>query len=77
MMENAFPINVLPHIKNHPAVCAIFVASANVMEVIIAETELGRAVIGVVDGTAVDKIETPEQRIERREITEKIGYKIP
>ena len=77
MMENAFPINVLPHIKNHPAVCTIFVASANEMEVIIAETDLGRAVIGVVDGTTVDKIETAEQKKERRELAEKIGYKIP
>jgi adenosine/AMP kinase len=77
MMEKAFPINVLPHVKNHPAVCNIFVASANIMEVIIAETDFGRAVIGVVDGTAVDKIETPEQKKERREVTEKIGYKIP
>ena len=47
------------------------------MEVIVAETTLGKAVIGVVDGTAVDKIETPEQKKERREATEKIGYKIP
>ncbi len=77
MMENAFPINVLPHVKNHPAVCTIFVASANEMEVIIAETDLGRAVIGVVDGTTVDKIETVEQKKERRELAEKIGYKIP
>ncbi|MGC9778074.1 MAG: adenosine-specific kinase [Candidatus Heimdallarchaeota archaeon] len=76
MMEKAFPLNVLPHVKNHPAVCTIFVASANEMEVIIAETDLGRAVIGVVDGTAVDKIETTEQKMERRELTEKIGYKI-
>ncbi len=77
MMEHAFPINVLPHIKNHPAVCNIFVASANVLEVIIAETNLGRAVIGVVDGSTVDKIETQEQKEERRKVTEKIGYKIP
>jgi len=77
MMEQAFPINVLPHIKNHPAVCSIFVASANIIEVIIAETGLGKAVIGVVDGTSVDKLETIEQKKERRETTEKIGYKIP
>ena len=76
MMENAFPINVLPHVKNHPAVCSIFVASANEIEIIIAETELGRAVIGAVDGTSVNKIETAEQKKERRELTEKIGYKI-
>lgn len=76
MMDKAFPINVLPHVKNHPAVCTIFVASANEMEVIVAETELGRAVIGVVDGTSVNKIETPEQKKERRELAEKIGYKL-
>jgi adenosine/AMP kinase len=74
MMENAFPINVLPHIKNHPAVCTIFVASANHMEVIIGETELGRAILGVVDGTTVTKIETDEQKQERRELAEKFGY---
>ena len=76
MMENAFPINVIPHIKNHPAVCNIFVASANDIEVVITETELGRAIIGVVDGSSVNKIETTEQKKERRELTEKIGYKI-
>ena len=77
MMENAFPINVLPHVKNHPAVCNIFVASANEMDVVIAETDLGKAVIGVVDGTSVTKIETAAQKKERRELAEKIGYKIP
>ncbi|MBN1330486.1 MAG: adenosine-specific kinase [Candidatus Heimdallarchaeota archaeon] len=76
MMENAFPINVLPQIKNHPAVCSIFVASANEMEMIIGETDLGRAILGVVDGTNVNKIETTEQKKERRELAEKIGYKI-
>lgn len=74
MMDNAFPINVLPHIKNHPAVCNIFVASANHMEVIVGETELGRAILGVVDGASVNKIETAAQKKERRELTEKIGY---
>ncbi len=76
MIENAFPINVLPHIKNHPAVCSIFVASANEIEILIGETELGRAIIGAVDGTSVNKIETAAQKKERRELTEKIGYKI-
>lgn len=77
MMENAFPINVLPHVKNHPAVCNIFVASANEMEIIIAQTNLGRAIIGVIDGNSVTKIETSEQKKERRELAEKIGYKTP
>ena len=77
MMENAFPINVLPHVKNHPAVCSIFVASANEIEILVGETELGKAVVGAVDGTSVEKIETDAQRIERRELAEKFGYKLP
>ena len=77
MMENAFPINVLPHIKNHPAVCNIYVASANIMEIIVGDTGFGKAVLGVVDGTSVAKIETAGQKKDRRELCEKIGYKIP
>jgi len=77
MMENAFPINVLPHIKNHPAVCSVFVASANEMEVLVGETSLGRAVLGIVDGTSVDTIETADQKKERRELAGKFGYKLP
>ncbi|MHA1125609.1 MAG: adenosine-specific kinase [Candidatus Heimdallarchaeota archaeon] len=76
LMENAFPINVLPHIKNHPAVVSIFVASANEMDVIVGETELGKAILGVVDGTSVEKIETKEQKQERKDLAEKFGYKI-
>lgn len=76
MMENAFPINVLPHVKNHPAVCNIFVASANEIEIIIGETALGKAILGVVDGTSVERIETDAQKKERRELAEKFGYKI-
>jgi hypothetical protein len=74
MMADAFPINVLPHVKNHPAVCTVFVASANEMDVILAETPLGKAVIGVVDGTSINKIETDEQKQERRALAEKLGY---
>ena len=46
------------------------------MQVIVAETELGRAVLGIVDGKAANKIETDEQKKERRELVEKIGYTI-
>lgn len=76
MMENAFPINVLPHVKNHPAVCTIFVASANEIEIIVGETALGKAILGAVDGTSVEQIETDTQKKERRELAEKFGYKI-
>jgi len=77
MMAHAFPINVLPHIKAHPAVCNLFVASANKLEVLVGETPLGKAVLGVVDGTPVTKLETPKQKEERRALCEKLGYKIP
>lgn len=76
MLDNAFPINIMGVLKLHPAVASIYVASANPLEVIVAETELGRAVIGVVDGTSVNRIETEEEKKERREICEKLGYVI-
>ncbi len=74
IMDNAFPINVLPVLKLHPAIANIFVASANPLDVIVAETELGRAVIGVVDGTSATRIETEKEKKERRELCEKLGY---
>ncbi|RLI73514.1 adenosine monophosphate-protein transferase [Archaeoglobales archaeon] len=74
--SNAFPLNVLNTIKLHPAVCNVFVASANPIEIIVAETELGRAVLGAVDGMAVNKIESDKEKEERRELVEKLGYKL-
>jgi len=76
VFDNAFPINVLNALKSHPAVASIFVASANPLDVIVAETELGRAVIGVVDGTSVNRIETEAEKKERRELCEKLGYAV-
>lgn len=76
LMKNAFPINVLNTIKNHPAVAMVYGASENPMQVIVAETELGRSVLGIVDGKAATRIETSEQKKERRELVEKIGYTI-
>ena len=74
VMRDAYPINVLPTIRNVPGVCNIFVASANPLEVIIAETSLGRAVLGVVDGQSVNSIEDEEKREARRDLVKKIGY---
>jgi len=76
LMRNAFPINVLNAVKNHPAVAMVYGASENPFQVIVAETDLGRSVLGVVDGKAANRIETDEQKEERRELVEKIGYKI-
>ncbi len=76
LMRNAFPINVLNTVKSHPAVVMVYGASENPLQLIVAETELGRAVLGIVDGKAATKIETEEQKRERRELVERIGYTI-
>lgn len=76
LMKNAFPINVLNTVKNHPAVAMVYGASENPFQVIVAETDLGRSVLGIVDGKAANKIETEEQKSERRELVQRIGYKI-
>lgn len=76
LMRKAFPINVLNTIKSHPAVAMVYGASENPLQVIVAETDLGRAVLGIVDGKAAKNIETYEQKKERRELVERIGYTI-
>jgi adenosine/AMP kinase len=75
-MKNAYPINVLDKIKKVPEVCTIFAATANPLEVVIAETEQGRGIVGVVDGLKSKGMETEENVRERREFLRKIGYKI-
>jgi hypothetical protein len=74
-LGNAFPINVLNQIKACPEVCRIFCATANPVEVIVAETELGRGVMGVVDGLTPLGVEGEEHKKTRREFLRKIGYK--
>jgi adenosine/AMP kinase len=75
-MKNAYPINVLDTVKQVPEVCTVFAATANRLEVIVAETEQGRGIIGVVDGLRSKGIETDEDIKERREFLRKIGYKL-
>ena len=75
-MENGFPINVLPAIKNLPEVCNIFCATANPVEVIIAETEQGRGILGVIDGEKTKGIETDKDIQWRKDFLRKIGYKL-
>jgi adenosine/AMP kinase len=65
---------VLNALKSHPAVATSFVASTNPLDVLFAETELGRAVIGVVDGTSANRVETEAEKKERREPCEKLEY---
>lgn len=74
-LQNGFPISVLNPIKNCPEVCRIFCATANPVEVILAETEQGRAVLGVVDGFRPRGVEKAEDVAHRKEFLRKIGYK--
>lgn len=76
LLKNAFPINVLDKVKNVPEVCTIYAATANPLEVIIAETNQGRGIIGVVDGSASKGIETKKDIKHRKEFLRKIGYKL-
>ncbi len=75
LVENAFPINLLPSIKAVPEVCRIFCATANSVEVIVAQTEQGRGILGVIDGSHTKGVETQKQIQERKEFLRKIGYK--
>ena len=74
-LENAFPLNILNSIKNVPEVVRIFCATANPTEVIIIETELGRGILGVIDGVKTNGIETEEDIAERKDFLRMIGYK--
>ncbi|MGQ9711014.1 MAG: adenosine-specific kinase [Anaerolineae bacterium] len=71
-----YPINVLNAVKGVPEVCRIFCATANPVEVIIAQTEQGRAILGVVDGVSPKGVEGPEDVAHRKEFLRKIGYKL-
>jgi adenosine/AMP kinase len=75
-LRNAYPINVLEHIRKVPEVCTVYAATANPVEVIIAETEQGRGIAGVVDGSRSKGIETEEDIKARKQFLRKIGYKL-
>ena len=74
-MKDLFPVNVLNSIKNVTEVCRIFCATANPVEVIIAETELGRGILGVIDGFSSKGMETEDDIRARKELLRQIGYK--
>ena len=76
IMQDVFPINVLQAVKNCNEVCGIFCATANPVEVLVAATELGRGIVGVVDGSRPKGIETEEDVKNRKEFLRKIGYKL-
>ncbi|UCF91928.1 MAG: adenosine-specific kinase [Desulfobacterales bacterium] len=75
-MQDIFPINVLNTIKSVPEVCRIFCATANPVEVVVAETEQGRGILGVIDGFKSKGIETAQDIKTRKDLLRKIGYKL-
>ena len=75
-IKEAFPLNILQTIKRVPEVCSIYCATANPVEVIVAESDLGRGIMGVIDGFKTKGIETVADIVDRKEFLRKIGYKL-
>jgi adenosine/AMP kinase len=75
-IKNAFPINVLNKLKQVPEVCTIYAATANPLEVIVAETEQGRGIVGVIDGFTSKGTETKKDASDRKMFLRRIGYKL-
>lgn len=76
LLGNAYPINVLGAVRQVPEVCQIYCATANPLDVIIAETEQGRGILGVVDGQSPLGVEGPPDVTARHDLLRKIGYKL-
>ncbi|MFA4991471.1 MAG: adenosine-specific kinase [Candidatus Omnitrophota bacterium] len=76
IMRDAYPINVLKAVKDVPEVCGIYCATANSVELVVAETGQGRGILGVVDGLRTKGVETDKDVTERKEFLRKIGYKL-
>ncbi|HJT89139.1 MAG TPA: adenosine-specific kinase [Bryobacteraceae bacterium] len=75
VMREGYPINVLGRIKDVPEVCSIFCATANPVQVVVAESEQGRGVLGVIDGFPPTGVESPADAEKRRTFLRAIGYK--
>ncbi|MDJ0650539.1 MAG: adenosine-specific kinase [Xenococcaceae cyanobacterium MO_188.B19] len=76
LLKEAYPINFLNAIKQCPEVCNIYCATANPVEVIIAETEQGRGILGVVDGYSPKGVETEVDIQVRKKLLRQFGYKL-
>src|SRR5579863_5163647 len=75
-LQDGYPVNVLNALKHVPEVCSIFCATANPVEVLVAETSLGRGIIGVVDGLPPSGIEADPDVADRKQLLRAIGYKL-
>lgn len=75
-LRNAYPINILNAVKSVPEVCRIFCATSNPVEVIVAESEQGSGILGVIDGSGPRGVETDKDIRERKQLLRDIGYKL-
>src|SRR5215475_2210750 len=76
LMRDGFPINVLNSVKICPEVCRIYCATANPLEVVVAETEQGRGIMGVIDGSSPKGIEQDSDKAARKTMLRNFGYKV-
>ena len=76
LLRNGFPVNVLNQVKAVPEVCSIFCATANPIDVLVAVTERGRGIVGVVDGSSPQGVETADDVAARHALLRTIGYKL-
>lgn len=76
ILRGAYPINVLKAIKDISEVCSIYCATANPVEIIIAETEQGKGILGVIDGSKTQAVENEKDVRDRKAFLRKIGYKL-
>lgn len=76
MLRDAYPVNVLKTLKDVVEICSIYCATANDLEIVIAETEAGNGILGVIDGSRPKGIEKEDDVKKRKEFLRKIGYKL-
>lgn len=76
VLGNAYPVNVLPSVRSVVEVCSIFCATANPLQVVVAETPQGRGILGVIDGASPVGVEGEEAASWRKALLRKIGYKL-
>ena len=74
-LRQAYPVNLLNVIRRVPEVCSILCATANPLQVLVAQTTQGRGIVGVVDGSSPKGVEGPNEAAARKEFLRKIGYK--
>ncbi len=74
-LKDAYPINILNQVKLVPEVCSIYAATANPIQVIVAEAGQGRGILGVIDGSKPKGIESPKDAEDRKDLLRKMGYK--